>query len=127
MAKMNREVFKSILDDYYAKSPPTRFCLAVDFDRTLCYSNFADCGEETPVCKFLRSILDLNFDLVITSCREGENMLTAKKWCRQHGVFWNEWNENTLSKIAYFGNCRKIGYDMLIDDKSYNFTMEDFE
>lgn len=127
MAKMNREKFKKILDAYYSTSPPSKYTLAVDFDKTLCYSNYPNCGEETAVCRFLRSVMDLPFDLVITSCREGEPMLIAKRWCREHGIYWNEWNENTPLNISLYGNCRKIGCNMLIDDRAYGFNMQDFE
>ena len=126
--KMNRERFKQILDEYYSHSPPTKFVLSVDFDHTLCYSTYPLGGKPTPVVKFLHSIADLDFVLIINTCRHtAVAEMIAKRWCRHYGIKWDYWNENDPARIARWGDCRKIACNMSIDDTDYNFNMEDFE
>jgi len=126
--KMNRERFKQILDEYYSHSPPTKFVLSVDFDHTLCYSTYPLGGKPTPVVKFLHSIADLDFVLIINTCRHtAVAEMIAKRWCRHYGIEWDYWNENDPARIARWGDCRKIACNMSIDDTDYNFNMEDFE
>lgn len=127
--KMNRNNFKSILDGYYAHSPPTKFVLAVDFDHTLCNSRYPFCGDEIkPVCDFIRSIQDLDYIQIITTCRDGNASVNiAKEWLANHNVRWDYFNENDPKRIELYQDCRKIYCDMLIDDTSYNFNKEDFE
>lgn len=125
--KMNRERFKKILDEYYSHSPPTKFVLSVDFDHTLCYSTYPLGGKPTPVVKFLHSIADLDFVLIINTCRHtAVAEMIAKRWCRHYGIEWNYWNENDPARISRWGDCRKIACNMSIDDTDYNFNMEDF-
>lgn len=125
--KMNRERFKQILVEYYSHSPPAKFALAVDFDHTLCNSKYPMGGSPTPVVHFLHSIADLDFVLIISTCRHtAVAEMVAKRWCRNHGVKWDYWNKNDPERIAHWGDCRKIACNMLIDDTSYNFNMEDF-
>ena len=126
--KMNRARFKQILDEYYSHSPPTKFVLSVDFDGCCCYSKYPLCGKPTPVVNFLHSIADLDFVLIINTCRHtAVAEMIAKRWLRHHGIKWDYWNENDPARIARWCDCRKIACNMSIDDTDYNFNMEDFE
>ena len=125
--KMNKEQFKKIIDAYYAKSPPTKFVLAVDFDHTLCNSSYPLCGDGTPVAVFIRSVQDMDVIIIITTCREGYAAELAKEWLKENDVRWDYFNENDPARIKLYKDCRKIYCDMLIDDTAYCFNMDDFE
>ena len=125
--KMDREQFKKIIDDYYAKSPPTKFVLAVDFDHTLCDSSYPLCGGGTPVAVFIRSVQDMDVIIIITTCREGYAASLAKEWLKENNIRWDYFNENDPARIELYKDCRKIYCDMLIDDTAYCFNMDDFE
>lgn len=124
--KMNKERFNKILDDYYTTSPPCKYVLAVDFDQCLCYSHFPECGEETPICNFIRSIQDMDYVQILTTCREDNSLELALKWCKEHNIRIDYANENDPERIKIYEDCRKVFCNMLIDDTSYNFNMEDF-
>lgn len=48
-------------------------------------------------------------------------MKDAVEWCREHGLEFDAVNENLPEMIDWYGNdTRKIGYDVLIDDKAVN-------
>ena len=125
--KMNRERFKKIIDAYYAQSPPTKFVLAVDFDHTLCDSSYPLCGGGTPVAVFIRSVQDMDIIIIITTCREGYAARLAKEWLKENDIRWDYFNENDPARIELYKDCRKIYCDMLIDDTTYCFNMDDFE
>lgn len=125
--KINREQFKKIIDAYYAKSPPTKFVLAVDFDHTLCDSSYPLCGGGTPVAVFIRSVQDMDVIIIITTCREGYEAWLAKEWLKENNIRWDYFNENDPARIERYKDCRKIYCDMLIDDTAYCFNMDDFE
>lgn len=125
--KMNKEQFKKIIDAYYAKSPLTKFVLAVDFDHTLCDSSYPLCGDGTPVAVFIRSVQDMDVIIIITTCREGYAAELAKEWLKENNIRWDYFNANDPARIELYKDCRKIYCDMLIDDTAYCFNMNDFE
>lgn len=111
--KMNRERFKHIMDEYYSHSPPTKFVLSVDFDHTLCYSTYPLGGKPTLVVKFLHSIADLDFVLIINTCRHtAVAEMIAKRWCRHYGIEWDYWNKNDQARISRWGDRCKIACNM---------------
>lgn len=125
--KLNREIFKQILTDYYnTYGTSLPYVLAIDFDATLSYSNYPECGEPTPIVDFIKSIQDLPITIILTTCRENEALVKAITWCREQGLRINYVNQNDPKRIQVFNDCRKIFCNMLIDDTSYGFNMEDF-
>lgn len=125
--KMTKNKFKKIVDEYYSQAPPLKYVLAVDFDHTLCDSEYPLCGNELPAAKFIRSVQDMDIVIIITTCREGKSADIAKQWLSEHGIKWDYFNENDPSRIMAYNDCRKIYCNMLIDDTAYNFSMNDFE
>lgn len=126
---MNRESFKKILDEYYATSPPVKYCVAVDFDKTLCDSYYPYLGDEIePICNFIRSIQDLDVILILDTCRTNFHLTDALTWCKEHHIYFNYINTNDPKRIeTYSVDSRKISCDIRIDDTSYNFHINDFE
>lgn len=124
--KLNKKIFQQILDDYYT-THDLKFVLAVDFDDTLCYSNYPKCGEPTPITKFIQSVRGLNFALILTTCRTGTPLYEALKWLKTQGIEPDYVNCNCVDRIDAFGDTRKIGCDLLLDDKTWGFNMSDFD
>lgn len=126
---MNREKFIKILKEYYATSPPVSYCLALDFDGTLCDSNYPNLGDEiAPICDFIRSIQDLDVVIVLNTCRTGDALTSALHWCAEHDIRYDYYNGNDPYRILQYGvDSRKISCNMLIDDTCYNFNIEDFK
>ena len=118
--------FKTRLNSFNAQGWPYKFVLALDFDKTLCDSHFPECGGETQICDFIRSIQHLDYIQTLYTCRTGEALDDAIQWCAEHDIRLDYINENDPVRIALYKECRKISYDMLIDDKNYHFNIDDF-
>ena len=95
---------------------------AVDFDGTLCEDKYPDIGA--PNDALIISLILLRqqgHKLILWTCRGGEYLDRAIDWCKRQGLEFDAVNENLLERIQLYGNdCRKIGYDILIDDKAVN-------
>lgn len=94
---------------------------AVDFDGTL---NLADTYPElgdpnTELIEFLKERRAAGDKIIMWTCREGELLKAAVKYCNNYGLFFHAVNENLPENIAYFGNnCRKVWAHHYIDDKN---------
>lgn len=126
---MNREQFIKILEEYYSTSPPVKYCLAIDFDKTLCDSIYPNLGDEVvPICNFVRSIQDLDVIIILNTCRTGIALANAIHWCDEHNIKYDYINGNDPYRILEYGaDSRKISCNMLIDDTCYNFDINDFK
>lgn len=93
---------------------------AVDFDGTLCDSEYPNFGKPNKrLIKFLIKKKKEGHKVTLWTCREGTELLNAVKWCEKHGLTFDAVNENLPEDIEVFGSDpRKIGYDILIDDKN---------
>lgn len=59
--------------------------------------------------------------IILWTCREGTRLQEAVEWCRGYGLEFDAVNKNIPEMIEWYGNdTRKIGYDVLIDDKAVN-------
>ena len=94
--------------------------IAVDFDGTLCYSNYPELGEPNTI--LIQNMINLRLagkKVILWTCREDEALLEAVEWCRRHGLEFDAVNENVPERIEEWGtNPRKIGADIYIDDLS---------
>lgn len=58
--------------------------------------------------------------LILFTCREGKPLEDAVEWCRNLGLVFDSVNENLPEMIEEYGSdCRKIAYDILIDDRHF--------
>lgn len=93
--------------------------IAVDFDGTLCYSNWPDLGE--PNLKLIHYLLEWKKQgnkLILWTCRAGEALANAVEWCKQYELTFDAINDNLPEIIEYYGNnSRKISCDYFIDDR----------
>lgn len=95
--------------------------IAVDFDGTLCYSNWPDLGEPNrPLIEYLKQMRASGNKLILWTCRAGDALEKAVSWYREHQLEFDAIHFNNLPEIVemYGNNSRKITCDYYIDDKA---------
>jgi hypothetical protein len=95
--------------------------IAVDFDGTLCDSQYPGFGP--PNLKLIQHLKErkANGDrIILWTCRSGEPLRDAIRWClEEHGLIFDAVNENLPEPIKMFGsNSRKIFAHEYIDDRA---------
>ena len=94
--------------------------IAVDFDGTLCYSNWPDLGS--PNTRLINSLLKekaAGNKLILWTCRAGKALTDATSWCEDQGLSFDAINDNLPEIVELYGNnSRKITCDVYIDDRS---------
>ena len=93
---------------------------AVDFDGTLCENCFPEIGK--PFKNRLRAVKamqDKGDKIILWTCRTGEYLEEALRWCKDFGVTFDSVNENLPEIKEKWGeDTRKIYCDFYIDDKN---------
>lgn len=94
--------------------------IAVDFDGTLCTNKYPDIGEANEqVVTYVRAMKEFGYRIILWTCRSGDLLQEAVKWCKEQGIMLDAVNENLPDIIEYFGaDTRKIYAHEYIDDKS---------
>ena len=94
--------------------------IAVDFDGTLCFSNWPELGEPNrPLIKYLKNWREQGNKLILWTCRAGEALDKAVSWCQDQQLEFDAVNDNLPEVIELYGNnSRKITCDYYIDDKA---------
>ena len=91
--------------------------IAVDFDGTLCYSKWPDCGQQALIT-YLQEWRRNGNKLILWTCRAGEALTKAVDWCREQNLEFDAVNDNLPEIIELYGNnSRKITCDYYIDDR----------
>lgn len=92
---------------------------AVDFDGTLCFSQWPGLGEPNlPLIEKLIKWRSTGNKLILWTCRVGQQLAEAVEFCRQFGIEFDAVNDNLPELIRYYGNnTRKISCDIYIDDR----------
>lgn len=98
---------------------------AVDFDGTLCKEAYPNIGEpNTELIEFLKNEQKIGNKVILWTCRCGESLDAAIKWCAKQELKFDAINENLPGLVAVFGNdSRKIYADVYIDDRSIRPTL----
>ena len=98
--------------------------IAVDFDGTLCFSSWPELGEpNTPLIEYLKQWKSEGNKLILWTCRAGEALDKAVKWCSEHELQFDAVNDNLPEVIEMYGNnSRKISCDYYIDDRMMNIS-----
>ena len=94
--------------------------IAVDFDGTLCYSKWPDCGQPNqPLITYLQEWRRNGNKLILWTCRAGEALSKAVEWCKEQNLEFDAVNDNLPEIIELYGNnSRKITCDHYIDDRA---------
>lgn len=93
---------------------------AVDFDGTLCESKFPEIGDANiSLIKHLIKTKSKGNKLILWTCRVGDKLQEAVKWCEDRGLVFDAVNDNLPEMIEHWGNNpRKVFADVYIDDKA---------
>ncbi len=94
--------------------------IAVDFDGTLCESEFPKIGApKADVIRELKERQKHGDSVILWTCREGTLLRAAVRWCTNHGLRFDAINENLPERIKkYGGDPRKIYADEYWDDRA---------
>lgn len=92
--------------------------IAVDFDGTLAFAPYPDAGDpNTPLINYLIDFRKNGGCVILWTCREGEALERAVKFCEGLGLTFDAVNDNAPGlKILYGNNPRKVAADLYIDD-----------
>ncbi len=94
--------------------------IAVDFDGTLCFSNWPELGE--PNKALISSLIKWHSQgnkLILWTCRAGKELESAISWCSDQGLHFDAVNDNLPETVELYGtNSRKISCDLYIDDRA---------
>lgn len=95
---------------------------AFDFDGTLCENEYPQIGKQKEeVVSFAKQLHSEGHKIILYTCRNGELLEKAVKWCEVLGLAFDAVNENLPENIAlYGGDTRKIYADVYIDDHAIN-------
>lgn len=98
--------------------------LAVDFDGTICYSDWPKLGDANE--ELIHKLIvwkKAGNKLILWTCREGSMLDEAVTWSHEQGLVFDAINDNLPEmKEFYGGNSRKITADYYLDDKAVNIA-----
>lgn len=91
---------------------------AVDFDGTLCESQWPGIGEpNTKLIEHLIKRQKQGAKIILWTCRIEERLQEAVDWCAEYGLVFDAVNDNLPENVEKYGsNCRKIWATCYIDD-----------
>ena len=94
--------------------------IAVDFDGTLCFSDWPALGEpNVHLIEFLKDWKKQGNKLILWTCRAGEALDMAVSWCIEQELVFDAINDNLPEIVEKYGNnSRKITCDYYIDDRA---------
>lgn len=97
---------------------PRARVLAVDFDGCLCENRWPSIGPANrAVIDALKARKADGWKLILWTCREGELLEDALKWCAEEGVTFDTVNDNLPETVKEYGNNpRKVSADEYWDD-----------
>ncbi len=97
---------------------------AVDFDRTLNLAEtYPQLGEPNrELITFLKERQQAGDKIILWTCREGDLLKSAIKFCKNYGLEFDAVNDNVRENIEHFhNNCRKVFANYYIDDRNASF------
>ena len=102
-----------------------RKIIAVDFDGCICTNNWPDVGNPNwIVINKLKREQELGSAIILWTCRGGEPLQSAVKFCKELGLEFDAINENLPEQIRAWGrDSRKISADEYWDDLAVNTTL----
>lgn len=98
---------------------------AVDFDRTLNQAEeYPQLGEPNMgLIDYLKRRQQEGDKVILWTCREGDLLKSAVKFCKAYGLEFDAVNDNLRENMEHFrNNCRKVYADYYIDDRNADFA-----
>lgn len=96
---------------------------AVDFDGTLNLGKYPILGQ--PNLELVKYLIDRQQSgdmIILWTCREGDLLKSAVKYCKNYGLVFDAINDNVQeNKDRWGNNTRKVFADYYIDDKNMYF------
>lgn len=100
--------------------------IATDFDGTLHFPIPGRRGIGRPNTPLIQKLIELranNNDVILWTCREGDNLDEAVQWCKAQGLEFDAINDNIPrikeEHLQRFGTLgRKIYADVYVDDRA---------
>lgn len=97
---------------------------AVDFDGTINLSEtYPQLGDPNlELIGFLKSRQQSGDKVILWTCREGDLLKSAVKYCKNYGLEFDAVNDNIRENTEQWNNnCRKVFADYYIDDRNAGF------
>lgn len=95
--------------------------VAVDFDGTLFVEEYPEIGRPIwSTIEYVKNLKAQGVELILYTNREGSLLQHAIAACKTVGITFDAINENLAWRVDEWGQSRKIGADLYIDDKSMN-------
>lgn len=121
-----KECISEIEEDIAIKNkaePKLRRVVAVDFDGTLCESDYPNVGDvwnkHMKTHEYIRKEKEKGSIIILWTCRCGKELEDAVAACKNWHIPIDYVNENDPDRTAFFGaDSRKISADLYIDDKA---------
>lgn len=95
--------------------------IAIDFDGTICQNDYPDIGDPRPLAiESIKELRERGHDLILWTCRQGEQLDDAVKWCEEHGIPFDLVNEHEPNNLRAFGGVagNKVFANIYIDDRN---------
>lgn len=101
--------------------PRERKIYAIDFDDTICYTDYPKITKPIPYAfEVLKMLMKDEYStLILYTCRHDEDLQDVINYLSVHGIHFDYVNENVKELIDKYGDCRKIYADVYIDDHNY--------
>lgn len=96
---------------------------AVDFDGTLNLGKYPILGQPNlELIEYLKDRQQSGDMIILWTCREGDLLKSAVKYCKNYGLVFDAINDNVQdNKDRWGNNTRKVFADYYIDDKNMYF------
>lgn len=94
--------------------------IAVDFDGTLCKSQYPAIGDVMPgAWDVMHELHEAGHYLIIWTCRTGQRLADAVNWLLEMDIPFNRINDHCPDNVAKYGDGGpKVYADLYIDDKN---------
>ena len=95
--------------------------IAIDFDGTICRNKYPEIGDPMPLAiESIKELKERGHDLILWTCRQGDLLDDAVRWCEEHGIPFDLVNEHEPNNLKAFDGVagNKVFADIYIDDRN---------
>ena len=93
--------------------------IAIDFDGTICRNKYPEIGDPMPLAiESIKELKERGHDLILWTCRQGDLLDDAVRWCEEHGIPFDLVNEHEPNNLKAFDGVsgNKVFADIYIAD-----------